>query len=196
LVDEGWTNFLAGYLLEDTVRCLKEVLMIELVMHTVKNDMVIHTEKTRMMRLVVEIDVDEVLMIELVMHTVKNDMVIHTEKTRMMRLVVEIDVDGMIVDVVDKVTFDGLQLKQVDRNTGDLYPLRVAASAFDVYANNHSLWHQRLATLLGSRRAWKEDLGIWEEVVGGGGGVFGGVGIVCGDGVDRGVGDLVSDLVS
>nr|GEX58561.1 hypothetical protein [Tanacetum cinerariifolium] len=32
--------------------------MIELVMHTVKNDMVIHTEKTRMMRLVVEIDVD------------------------------------------------------------------------------------------------------------------------------------------
>nr|GEY67210.1 hypothetical protein [Tanacetum cinerariifolium] len=31
--------------------------MIELVMHTVKNDMVIHTEKSGMMRLVVEIDV-------------------------------------------------------------------------------------------------------------------------------------------
>nr|GEV59954.1 retrovirus-related Pol polyprotein from transposon TNT 1-94 [Tanacetum cinerariifolium] len=32
--------------------------MIEFVMHTVKNDMVFHTEKTGMMRLVVEIDVD------------------------------------------------------------------------------------------------------------------------------------------
>nr|GFC91735.1 hypothetical protein [Tanacetum cinerariifolium] len=32
--------------------------MIELVMHTVKNDMVIHAEKTGMMILVVEIDVD------------------------------------------------------------------------------------------------------------------------------------------
>nr|GEV65715.1 hypothetical protein [Tanacetum cinerariifolium] len=32
--------------------------MIELVMHTKKNDMVFHTEKTRMLRLVVEIDVD------------------------------------------------------------------------------------------------------------------------------------------
>nr|GFC25521.1 hypothetical protein [Tanacetum cinerariifolium] len=31
--------------------------MIELVMHTVKNDMVIHTEKSGMMRLMVEIDV-------------------------------------------------------------------------------------------------------------------------------------------
>nr|GFB86898.1 hypothetical protein [Tanacetum cinerariifolium] len=30
--------------------------MIKLVMHTVKNDMVIHTKKTRMMRLVVEIE--------------------------------------------------------------------------------------------------------------------------------------------
>nr|GEZ33791.1 hypothetical protein [Tanacetum cinerariifolium] len=35
---------------------LKEVLMIELVMHTVKNDMVIHTEKTGMMKPVVEIE--------------------------------------------------------------------------------------------------------------------------------------------
>nr|GFC15098.1 hypothetical protein [Tanacetum cinerariifolium] len=35
---------------------MKEVLMIELVMHTMKNDMVIHTEKTGMMRLVVEIE--------------------------------------------------------------------------------------------------------------------------------------------
>nr|GEZ19012.1 hypothetical protein [Tanacetum cinerariifolium] len=33
------------------------VLMIELVMHTRKNDMVFHTEKTGMLRLVVEIDV-------------------------------------------------------------------------------------------------------------------------------------------
>nr|GEV77894.1 hypothetical protein [Tanacetum cinerariifolium] len=32
--------------------------MIELVMHTVKNDMVIHTEKSGMMRLMVEIDID------------------------------------------------------------------------------------------------------------------------------------------
>nr|GEZ21823.1 hypothetical protein [Tanacetum cinerariifolium] len=31
--------------------------MIEIVMHTVKNDKVFHTEKTRMLRLVVEIDV-------------------------------------------------------------------------------------------------------------------------------------------
>nr|GEV34021.1 hypothetical protein [Tanacetum cinerariifolium] len=37
-------------------RLLKEVLMIELVMYTVKNDMVIHTEKAGMMRLVVEIE--------------------------------------------------------------------------------------------------------------------------------------------
>nr|GEY71214.1 integrase, catalytic region, zinc finger, CCHC-type, peptidase aspartic, catalytic [Tanacetum cinerariifolium] len=36
---------------------MKEVLMMELVMHTKKNDMVFHTEKTRMLRLVVEIDV-------------------------------------------------------------------------------------------------------------------------------------------
>nr|GEW32540.1 hypothetical protein [Tanacetum cinerariifolium] len=38
-------------------RSLKEVLMIELVMHTEKNDTVFHTEKTGMLRLVVEIDV-------------------------------------------------------------------------------------------------------------------------------------------
>nr|GEV14545.1 hypothetical protein [Tanacetum cinerariifolium] len=37
---------------------ITKVLMIELVMHTEKNDMVFHTEKTRMLRLVVEIDVD------------------------------------------------------------------------------------------------------------------------------------------
>nr|GEY37463.1 transcription factor ORG2-like [Tanacetum cinerariifolium] len=44
---------------------------------------------------------------------------------------------------------------------------------------------------LRSRRAWKGDLGIGEEVVGGGGGgVVGGVGVVCGDGVDRGVGGV------
>ncbi|GKC90329.1 hypothetical protein Tco_1150978 [Tanacetum coccineum] len=68
---------------------------------------------------------------------------------------------------------------------------------------------------LGSRRAWKGELGIREEVVtcklylglaftiptlervtigccevGGGGGVVGGVGIVCDDGVDRGVGGV------
>nr|GEW54885.1 hypothetical protein [Tanacetum cinerariifolium] len=35
---------------------LKEVLMIERVIHTVKTGMVIHTEKTEMMRLVVEIE--------------------------------------------------------------------------------------------------------------------------------------------
>ncbi|GJV99507.1 NAC domain-containing protein [Tanacetum coccineum] len=29
-------------------------------------------------------------------------------------------------------------------NTGDLYPLHVAASAFALLTNNHSLWHQRL----------------------------------------------------
>nr|GFC83509.1 hypothetical protein [Tanacetum cinerariifolium] len=39
-------------------RLLKEVLMIQLVMHTEKNDMVFHTKKTEMLRLVVEIDVD------------------------------------------------------------------------------------------------------------------------------------------
>ncbi|GKD73804.1 hypothetical protein Tco_1332086, partial [Tanacetum coccineum] len=69
---------------------------------------------------------------------------------------------------------------------------------------------------LGSRRAWKRYLGIGEEVVtcklylglaftiptlervtigcyevgGGGGGVVGGVGVVCGGGVDRGVGGV------
>nr|GEV69602.1 RNA-dependent RNA polymerase 6 [Tanacetum cinerariifolium] len=69
---------------------------------------------------------------------------------------------------------------------------------------------------LGSRKAWKGDLGIGEEVVtcklylwlaftistlervtigccevaGGGGGVVGGVGVVCGDGVDSGVGGV------
>ncbi|GJU70025.1 hypothetical protein Tco_1256284 [Tanacetum coccineum] len=69
----------------------------------------------------------------------------------------------------------------------------------------------------GSRRAWKGDLGIGEEVVtrklylrlaftiptlervtigccevggGSGGGVVGGVGVVCGDSVDRGVGGV------
>nr|GEW22697.1 hypothetical protein [Tanacetum cinerariifolium] len=36
---------------------LAKVLMIELMMHTEKNDTVFHTEKTRMLRLVVEIDV-------------------------------------------------------------------------------------------------------------------------------------------
>nr|GFB17673.1 hypothetical protein [Tanacetum cinerariifolium] len=36
---------------------LKKVLMIELVSHTEKNDTVFHTEKTGMLRLVVEIDV-------------------------------------------------------------------------------------------------------------------------------------------
>nr|GEY70318.1 ribonuclease H-like domain-containing protein [Tanacetum cinerariifolium] len=29
-------------------------------------------------------------------------------------------------------------------NTGDLYPLHVAASAFAILTNNHSFWHQRL----------------------------------------------------
>ncbi|GJW29379.1 hypothetical protein Tco_0046254 [Tanacetum coccineum] len=77
---------------------------------------------------------------------------------------------------------------------------------------------------LGSRRAWKGDLGIGEEVVtcklyfglaftiltlelvtigccevggggGDGGGVVGGVGIVCGDGVDRGVGGVDCGVV-
>nr|GEV80292.1 hypothetical protein [Tanacetum cinerariifolium] len=36
---------------------VKEVLMMELVMHIKKNDTVFHTEKTRMVILVVEIDV-------------------------------------------------------------------------------------------------------------------------------------------
>ncbi|GJZ41783.1 hypothetical protein Tco_0588669 [Tanacetum coccineum] len=75
---------------------------------------------------------------------------------------------------------------------------------------------------LGSRRAWKGDLGIGEEVVtckvylglaftiptlervaigccgvggGGGDGVVGGVGVVCGDAVDRGVGDVDCGVV-
>ncbi|GJW19137.1 hypothetical protein Tco_0026573 [Tanacetum coccineum] len=75
---------------------------------------------------------------------------------------------------------------------------------------------------LGSRRAWKGDLGIKEEVVtckfylglaftiltlervtigccevggGGGGGVGGGVGVVCSDSVDRGVGGVVCGVV-
>ncbi|GKD43134.1 hypothetical protein Tco_1267779, partial [Tanacetum coccineum] len=74
---------------------------------------------------------------------------------------------------------------------------------------------------LGSRRAWKGDLGIGEEVVtcklylglaftiltlervtigccevggGGGGGGSGGVGAVCGDGVDRGLEVLIVEL--
>nr|GEV20326.1 hypothetical protein [Tanacetum cinerariifolium] len=106
--------------------------MIELVMHTEKNDMVFHTEKTGMLRIVVEIDVGDMtadvvdkvtcsfddwqlkqvdlkslhsLLLsarELVMHTEKNDMVFHTEKTGMLRLVVEIDVVGMTADVIDK----------------------------------------------------------------------------------------------
>nr|GEX12861.1 hypothetical protein [Tanacetum cinerariifolium] len=38
-------------------RLVKEVLMMELVMHTKKNDTVFHTEKTGMVILVVEIDV-------------------------------------------------------------------------------------------------------------------------------------------
>nr|GFB68221.1 hypothetical protein [Tanacetum cinerariifolium] len=38
-------------------RLVKEVLMMELVMHTEKNDTVFHTEKTGMLMLVVEIDV-------------------------------------------------------------------------------------------------------------------------------------------
>ncbi|GKC72565.1 ribonuclease H-like domain-containing protein [Tanacetum coccineum] len=32
-------------------------------------------------------------------------------------------------------------------STGDLYPLHVAASAFVILTNNHSLWHQRLGHL-------------------------------------------------
>ncbi|GKE97348.1 hypothetical protein Tco_0020699, partial [Tanacetum coccineum] len=75
---------------------------------------------------------------------------------------------------------------------------------------------------LGSRRAWKGDLEIGEEVVtcklylglaftiptlkrvtigccevgdGGGGGVVGGVCVVCGDGVDRGVGGVDCGVV-
>nr|GFB51744.1 hypothetical protein [Tanacetum cinerariifolium] len=38
-------------------RLVKDVLMMELVMHTEKNDNVLHTEKTGMLMLVVEIDV-------------------------------------------------------------------------------------------------------------------------------------------
>nr|GEU89467.1 hypothetical protein [Tanacetum cinerariifolium] len=38
-------------------RLVKEVLMMELVMHTEKNDIVFYMEKTRMLILVVEIDV-------------------------------------------------------------------------------------------------------------------------------------------
>nr|GEV98141.1 hypothetical protein [Tanacetum cinerariifolium] len=38
-------------------RLVKDVLMMELVMHTEKNDTVFHTEKTGMLMLVVEIDV-------------------------------------------------------------------------------------------------------------------------------------------
>ncbi|GJZ31494.1 hypothetical protein Tco_0576541 [Tanacetum coccineum] len=75
---------------------------------------------------------------------------------------------------------------------------------------------------LGSRRAWKRDLGIGEEVItcklysglaftiptlervtigccevggGSGGGVVGGVGVVYGDGVDRGVGGVDCEVV-
>ncbi|GKC48534.1 hypothetical protein Tco_1071279, partial [Tanacetum coccineum] len=74
---------------------------------------------------------------------------------------------------------------------------------------------------LGYRMAWKRDLGIGEEVVtcklylgldftiltlervtigcyevgGGGGGVVGGVGVVYGDGVDRGVGGVDCGVV-
>nr|GEV65432.1 hypothetical protein [Tanacetum cinerariifolium] len=38
-------------------RLVKDVLMMELVMHTEKNDTMFYTEKTGMLRLVVEIDV-------------------------------------------------------------------------------------------------------------------------------------------
>nr|GEV50774.1 hypothetical protein [Tanacetum cinerariifolium] len=38
-------------------RLVKDVLMMELVMHTEKNDIVFHMEKTGMLMLVVEIDV-------------------------------------------------------------------------------------------------------------------------------------------
>nr|GEV12812.1 putative ribonuclease H-like domain-containing protein [Tanacetum cinerariifolium] len=54
---------------------------------------------------------------------------------------------------------------------------------------------------LESRRAWKGDLRIGDEMVGGGsggggdGGLIGGVGVVCGDGVDSGVGDVVCGVV-
>ncbi|GKG24605.1 hypothetical protein Tco_0395233, partial [Tanacetum coccineum] len=60
---------------------------------------------------------------------------------------------------------------------------------------------------LGSRKAWKGDLGIGEEVGvarwvvggggsgGGGGRVVGGVVVVCGDGVDRGVGGVDCGVV-
>nr|GFB94047.1 hypothetical protein [Tanacetum cinerariifolium] len=57
LVDEGLTKFRADYSLEDTVRLVKDVLMMKLVMHTEKNDNVFHMEKNGMLMLVVEIDV-------------------------------------------------------------------------------------------------------------------------------------------
>nr|GEX67757.1 hypothetical protein [Tanacetum cinerariifolium] len=38
-------------------RLVKDVLMMELVMHTEKSDIMFHTEKTGMLKLVVEIDV-------------------------------------------------------------------------------------------------------------------------------------------
>nr|GFA63264.1 hypothetical protein [Tanacetum cinerariifolium] len=82
-----------------------------------ENDMVFHTEKTGMMKLVVEIEyVGKITDV-----VDKNDMVIHTEKTGIMRLVVEIEYDGKIADVFDKATcsFDGLQPEQVDRKYVD-----------------------------------------------------------------------------
>nr|GEZ55193.1 hypothetical protein [Tanacetum cinerariifolium] len=86
--------------------------MMELVMHTEKNDVVFHTEKTGMLRLVFEINVGG-MTADVVD---KNDVVFHTEKTGMLRLMFEIDVGGMTADVVDKVTcsFDDLQLNPVD----------------------------------------------------------------------------------
>nr|GEY60204.1 hypothetical protein [Tanacetum cinerariifolium] len=118
-------------------RVVKEVLMMELMMHTEKNDIVVHTEKTGMVILVVKIDVGvkEVLMMELMMHTEKNDIVVHTEKTGMVILMVKIDVGGMTADGVDKLTCssDDVQPKQVDVRRKSVQELRVYLKLFQLH---------------------------------------------------------------
>nr|GEU53245.1 DNA-directed DNA polymerase [Tanacetum cinerariifolium] len=65
-----------------------------------------------------------------------------------------------------------------------------------VLLSTRALYSSHIACFqLGSRREWKEDLGCCEVSSGGGGGVIGGVDVVCGDGVDSEVGGVVCRVV-
>nr|GFA08089.1 hypothetical protein [Tanacetum cinerariifolium] len=138
-----------------------QVLIIELVMHTEKNDTVFHTKNTRMLILVVEIDVGgmtadvvdkmidnhskdrsvkEVLMMVLMMHTEEDDTVLHIEKSGMLMLVVEIDVGAMTADVVDKLncSSDDVQPRQVDLSLLE-WLLLVIIQSISLTGSLHSL---------------------------------------------------------